>query len=114
MTPTLAPASCASIAARIPAQPAPTTRTSCVASISLDPRPGCGDVGAGVLELDEVLAEHLRELLRTAVVGGRIAPRPGGIQRLRVGAGNPAGSLEAEHLGPGELPLRGRAQEPRP
>src|SRR4051794_5305786 len=32
MTPTFAPASCASIAARMPAQPAPTTRTSCVDS----------------------------------------------------------------------------------
>ena len=31
---TSAPASCASIAARIPAQPAPTTRTSCVFSTS--------------------------------------------------------------------------------
>src|SRR5262245_41981858 len=32
MTPTFAPASWASIAARIPAQPAPTTRTSCMNS----------------------------------------------------------------------------------
>src|SRR5476649_1134016 len=36
MTPTLAPASWASIAARIPAQPAPTTRTSCVASTGME------------------------------------------------------------------------------
>jgi len=34
MTPTSAPASCASMAARMPAQPAPTTSTSCVASTS--------------------------------------------------------------------------------
>ena len=34
MTPTSAPASCASIAARMPAQPAPTTSTSCFASTS--------------------------------------------------------------------------------
>src|SRR5262249_2599530 len=32
MTATSAPASCASMAARMPAQPAPTTSTSCVAS----------------------------------------------------------------------------------
>src|SRR5258708_36856428 len=105
MTPTLAPASCASIAARIPAQPAPTTRTSCVASISLDPRPGCGDVGAGVLELDEVLTEHLRELLRTAVVGERIAPRRARIEQLRLDAGNLDGNLEAEQPVCAELHL---------
>src|SRR3712207_3163609 len=34
---TSAPASCAAIAARIPAQPAPTTRTSCFASTAKDP-----------------------------------------------------------------------------
>src|SRR2546428_1541976 len=36
ITPTSAPASCASIAARMPAQPAPTTRTSCVDSTPMD------------------------------------------------------------------------------
>src|SRR4051812_2759979 len=35
MTPTFAPASCASMAARMPAQPAPTTSTSCFASMSV-------------------------------------------------------------------------------
>src|SRR3954471_23594874 len=44
MTPTFAPASCASMAARMPAQPAPTTRTSWVASTWTDAteRPGPG------------------------------------------------------------------------
>src|SRR5438045_9193895 len=42
ITPTFAPASYASMAARMPAQPAPTTRTSCVASTWTDAteRPG--------------------------------------------------------------------------
>src|ERR1044072_3643018 len=43
---TSAPASCASMAARMPAQPAPTTSTSCLASTAADaigsPRPGGG------------------------------------------------------------------------
>src|SRR4029450_251317 len=46
MSATSAPASCASMAARIPAQPAPTTSTSCFASTAADaigsPCPGGG------------------------------------------------------------------------
>src|SRR5262249_47978801 len=47
ITATSAPASCASMAARMPAQPAPTTSTSCVAST-------CGDAteSPGALALD--------------------------------------------------------------
>src|SRR5512143_1376472 len=82
---TSAPASNAAMAARMPAQPAPTTRTSCVPSIraepigkpgpgASDPRPGRPDVLVGVRELLEVLAEHLGELLRLAVVRLRVAP----------------------------------------
>src|SRR5215510_1833243 len=46
MSATSAPASCASMAARMPAQPAPTTSTSCFASTATDaiesPSPGGG------------------------------------------------------------------------
>src|SRR5213596_1136807 len=82
---TSAPASKASIAARIPAQPAPTISTSCLAStcsdaiewglgaaslrVELEARAGRGDVGPGLVgELLEVVAEHSRELAGLAVV----------------------------------------------
>src|SRR5438105_6741277 len=63
---TSAPASCASIAARMPAQPAPTTRTSCVASTTKDATQ-CGFptefVAEGaIVEIEGASAEQ-RELL---------------------------------------------------
>src|SRR5512144_2856975 len=56
ITATSAPASCASIAARMPAQPAPTTRTSCFAIT-------CGDATesgapAARLDLPGAAAQH--------------------------------------------------------
>src|SRR5437763_12566822 len=80
---TSAPASCAAMAARMPAQPAPTTRTSCSPITSSDgtasadadasdPRPDRGEVR--VVEFLEVVAEHARELARLRVVRGGIAP----------------------------------------
>src|SRR3954452_12315702 len=92
MTPTFAPASYAAIAARMPAQPAPTTRTSCVASIGGEaigksggpasaPRARRPHRVARVGEALEVLREHRRELLRLRVVGCRITPRGARIEQ---------------------------------
>src|SRR2546421_12642486 len=65
---TSAPASCASMAARIPAQPAPTTRTSCFASTPLDATQA--GVGAALQA-----AEGHRRRLRFGNAGPR--PEPG-------------------------------------
>src|ERR1700759_4074491 len=81
ITPTFAPASYASIAARMPAQPAPTTSTSCVASTCADASGSAGpvalsgaarsggpdrlvDVGEAAVE---VVREHGRQLPRLLV-----------------------------------------------
>src|SRR6187549_1563079 len=87
MTATSAPMSNASIAARMPAQPAPTTTTSYFASttwtlsdgasgaLRLRDWPGGRDRFPGRLrELLEVLAEHRGELGRLPVVRVRVGP----------------------------------------
>src|SRR5439155_5970710 len=93
---TSAPASKASIAARIPAQPAPTISTSCFAStrsdaiesaaaaaslqLRLDARPRCGHPRPGVhRELSEVVTEHPRQVQRLAVICLRVAPGRAGV-----------------------------------
>src|SRR4051794_38944330 len=114
---TSAPASCAAMAARMPAQPAPTTRTSCSPITSSDgtatadgeasdPRPGLGEARLG--ELLEVVAEHSRELMRLGVVGGLVAPGRARVEQLGVDARHLDGHFEAEdvvdaHLGAVEL-----------
>src|SRR4051812_14435295 len=116
MTATSAPASCASMAARIPAQPAPTTRTSCVVSTWTDatetPGPeaavarpeselgtgganGGPDVGEALLE---VVREELRQLACLAVVGLGVAPRRPRVEELRLDGGDRRRDLEAEQL----------------
>src|SRR6266516_1343689 len=107
---TSAPASYASMAARIPAQPAPTTSTSCLASTADDAigRPQAaasrqrarGDDPLACVrgELLEVLAEHPRELRRRAVVLPRIAPRRARVEEPRHDTGHRNGNLEAEHV----------------
>src|SRR5207248_4635150 len=80
---TFAPASKASMAARMPAQPAPTTRTSCspitFSDATASPRAAASGSRAGggearVVELLEVLAEHPGQLERLLVVDRGIAP----------------------------------------
>src|SRR5690242_16641722 len=99
---TSAPASKASIAARMPAQPAPITSTSCEASTREDAIGtlvvgACrGDRRRGVGELLEVLAEHRRQLARLLVVGIRVGPRRARIEQRRVDAGHRHRHLEAE------------------
>src|SRR4029079_2790925 len=104
---TSAPASNASMAARMPAQPAPTTRTSCSPitfsdatgrprSAASDLRPGGGE--ARVVELLEVLAEHLGELSGLLVIGGAGLPRRTRIEEPRVDARHGQGHGEPEHL----------------
>src|SRR5437762_11937327 len=112
---TSAPASKASIAARIPAQPAPTISTSCLAStcsdaiewglgaaslrVELEARAGRGDVGPGLVgELLEVVAEHSRELAGLAVVCIRVAPRRARIEEARVDGRHCRRHIEAEQL----------------
>src|SRR5579862_8045389 len=91
-TATSAPASWAAIAARIPAQPAPTTSTSCAVStpsklaeypafaprVRLAEGSRGGNLGIDVRELREVLAEQLRKLACLAVVGCFVRPRRAG------------------------------------
>src|SRR5262249_3614266 len=112
---TSAPASKASIAARMPAQPAPTISTSCLASTcsdaiewglgaaslrvrlyagasSDDVRPGLGG------ELFEVVPEHPRELAGLAVVRLRVAPRRARIEQPRVDGRHSRRHVEAEQL----------------
>src|SRR5919201_2261894 len=110
MIATSAPASKASIAARMPAQPAPTTRTSCSPITTPDAsatRPGSAlEPGPchgqnGVSELLEVVPEHARQLARTAVVGVRIAPRRARIEQPRVDLRHLHRDTEAEDgIGP--------------
>src|SRR5207302_10151796 len=104
---TSAPASNASMAARMPAQPAPTTRTSCSAITLPDatstPPGDASDAWAGLCKLGigerrEVLAEHLRELSRLPVVGLRIAPGGTRIEQRRLDAGHCHRHVEAEDL----------------
>src|SRR5919202_1989227 len=98
----------------MPAQPAPTTSTSCLASTregrypigqppapangarGLDARAGLVDPVGDPLELLEVLAEEPRELARLRVVGVRIRPRRARFEELRVHARHLDRDLEAE------------------
>src|SRR4051812_2268856 len=104
---TSAPASKAAMAARIPAQPAPTTRTSCSPITSSDAtssreglaseaRPGRGE--PRVVEPLEIVPEHLCELPRLRVVARRSAPRRARVEQKARDARNLLGHLEAEHL----------------
>src|SRR3954466_13759871 len=104
---TSAPASYASMAARIPAQPAPTTRTSCSPitfcdatsrsrPAASDPRPGLGERRVG--ELLEVVAEHRPELPRLRVVARRVAPGRARIEQIRLDTGHVDRHLEPEDL----------------
>src|SRR5436190_4636734 len=99
---TFAPASNASIAARIPAQPAPITRTSWAWSTTSEPtatlrlRARGNDVVAGVGEFLEVLSEHRGQSTRLLVVGGEVAPGRARIEQRLVDAGNRERHLEAE------------------
>src|SRR2546423_15123088 len=116
MTPTLAPASYASMAARIPAQPAPTTKTSCVDSTSTDAtettrRAASLEIWSGgahrladVAEaLGEVVGEPLRELARLAVVFLGIAPGRARIEDPGVDAVHGGRNVEPEQLVRAEL-----------
>src|SRR6185312_13595723 len=123
---TSAPCSWASIAARMPAQPAPTMRTSCFASTTSDAirssrkrasdaRTGRDDVLVGP-ELLEVLLEAARQVRRLLVVGGRIAPGGARIEELPVHARHLDRNVEAEDrilpvLHVVELAVQGGAQE---
>src|ERR1700730_5417106 len=104
---TSAPASNAAMAARMPAQPAPTTRTSCSPITSSDatssregltaePRPG-GRKFRGVEAL-EVVPEHPGEFARLRVVYGRIAPGRTRIQERRHDSRDRYRHFEAEDI----------------
>src|SRR5712691_4157997 len=104
---TSAPASKAAMAARIPAQPAPTTRTSCSPITSSDAtssrevlaseaRPGCGE--RRVVEPLEVVSEHLGQLAGLRVVARVIAPGRAWVEQLGRDAGNRFRHLEAEDI----------------
>src|SRR5918911_5717565 len=100
----------------MPAQPAPTTRTSCFASTpsdasenavpsvsparraASDPRAGRGDrlVGVGREPALEVVAEHAREVARATVVGIGVAPRRARVEQAPLDARHVDGDLEAE------------------
>src|SRR5262249_30145088 len=112
---TSAPASKASIAARMPAQPAPTISTSCLAStcsdaigwrlgaaslrVLLEAWAGCDDLGPGLVrELLEVVAEHPRKLARLAVVSVRVTPRRARIEQPRVDGRHCRRHVEPEQL----------------
>src|SRR3954447_10351738 len=104
---TSAPASKAAMAARIPAQPAPTTRTSCSPitlsdatssreGLALEARPGRSE--RRVVESLEVVLEHLRELPSLRVVPRWIAPRRARVEQKGRNTRNLHRHLEAEHL----------------
>src|SRR5262245_52503373 len=111
---TSAPASCASMAARMPAHPAPTTSTSCspitVESRYPNPRRWCGGkrletrAGGGQLrrlraELRlEVVPEHRSELAGFPVVLRSLAPRRARIEQPRLDAGHRQRHLEPEEV----------------
>src|SRR6187397_2288010 len=90
----------------MPAQPAPTMRTSCFASTREDAIGSCwgkgSDARAGgdeVLvraELLEVLLEAAGEVHGLLVVDGRVAPRGARVEELRVDPGHLDGDGEAE------------------
>src|SRR5579863_3554458 len=111
---TSAPASWASMAARMPAHPAPTTSTSCSPiTESSGYRPGRSQLRGKLLE---VLAEHPGELARLAVVRLRVAPRRARVEELRVDARHLDGHPEAEDrvgavLDVVELPCERRVQQ---
>src|SRR3954449_6303144 len=100
---TFAPTSKAAMAARMPAQPAPTTRTSC-SPITCSDATGRWKAGASgpgarrgelrIGELLEVRAEHAGELPRLGVVGSRVAPRRARVQERRGHAGHLDRNLE--------------------
>src|SRR6266566_6828699 len=109
---TFAPASKASMAARMPAQPAPTTRTSCspiTPSDATSTLPGpASEAWSGLGELRigeplEVLAEHLSELARFPVIRLRIAPGGTRIEQRRLDAGHRHRHVEAKDLVGAEL-----------
>src|SRR2546429_16085 len=121
---TSAPASNASMAARMPAQPAPTTRTSCSAITLPDatstPPGDASDAWAGLCKLGigerlEVLAEHPRVDGRPLRQERR--PEAGGERRLRLGhadlraceLGREAGEEVVERLRPAQA--RDRRQD---
>src|SRR5437867_3224511 len=99
-----APASNASIAARMPAQPAPSTSTSWALSTTTEPtetlplRARGNDLLAGIRKLLEVLPEHRGELARLAVVGSRVAPGRARVEQRPLHAGYRDRHLEAERL----------------
>src|SRR5207248_3470991 len=121
---TSAPASWASIAARIPAQPAPITTTSCFASTAteaietrvaaawLHVRARSGHLGARLGgELAEVVAEHGGQLARLPVVRLRLAPGRARVEERRVDARHLDRHLEPEELvGPGRDALERAGQ----
>src|SRR5947208_12166197 len=117
---TSAPASKASMAARMPAQPAPTTRTSCspiTPSDATSTLPGpASEAWSGLGELRigeplEVLAEHLSELARLPVVRLRIAPGRPRVEQRRLDARHRDRHVEAEDLVGAELHLVELARE---
>ena len=128
-TATSAPASNASIAARMPAQPAPITRTSCAASTRRDAsgthppparrvagqqRPGRGDLGVDVRELLEVLAEHRASSPALASYALGIAPGRARVEqrRCRPRAPRPAPRSRTPRRR-GTRPRRARPRAPR-
>src|SRR5689334_11604778 len=111
MTATFAPWSCASMAARMPAQPAPTTSTSYVGSMTrklpdaggerpgqLPQRTGRGDglAGLGCEPRLEVRGEHRCQLLGLRVVRVAVAPGRARIEQRRLHTRHADGHAEAE------------------
>src|SRR4051794_40743504 len=100
------------MAARMPAQPAPTTRTSCSAitadsrylkrpRAASDVRARGGERRAACRELLEVGAKHLGELCRLPVVRPGILPGRAWVEECSVDTRDLDGDLEAEHrVGP--------------
>src|SRR5258708_26710416 len=105
---TSAPASNASIAARMPAQPAPTTSTSCAPSTARDANASlkCASalrsrrehVRVDILELGKVVPEHAGELAGLRVVRLRIAPGRARIEQRALDAGHRDRDREPENL----------------
>src|SRR3954454_8271862 len=118
MIATSAPASCAAMAARIPAQPPPITSTSC-SPITSDDASESGMPTASVLNrgaggrdvgrrlrgelLLEVVAEHPGEVACFAVVRLAVAPRLTRRQELVLDAWHVHGHLESEEVVSTEL-----------
>src|SRR3979490_1994308 len=117
---TSAPASKAAMAARMPAQPAPTTRTRCSPTTSADatssreglasePRPGGRKLRS--VEALEVVPEHPGEFARLRVVHGWIAPGRTRIAERRHDPWDRHGHLEAEDVVDAEPRVREFAGE---